>query len=98
MPGIVEGFGIVYIEAMKNSLPVIASIHDAGNEINKNGITGFNIDQFDKKEFINAMSILIENDNLRRDFSNNAFLNYKNNFKFSDYEKRMDKIFPNFNF
>lgn len=98
MPGTVEGFGIVYIEAMKNSLPVIASIHDAGNEINKNGITGFNIDQFDKKEFINAMSNLIENDNLRRDFSNNAFLNYKNNFKFSDYEKRMDKIFLNFNF
>ena len=40
MPGTVEGFGFVYIEAMKNSIPIIASIHDSGNEINENKVTG----------------------------------------------------------
>jgi len=81
MPGTVEGFGFVYIEAMKNSIPIIASIHDSGNEINENKVTGFNIDQFNKKELFDALDILITNENLRK--------------KFSDYENRMDKIFLN---
>ena len=93
MPGTVEGFGFVYIEAMKNSIPIIASTHDAGNEINKNNVTGFNIDQFDKKELFEALDVMIQNDDLRKKFSKNALKRFMNNFKFSDYEKRMDKIF-----
>ncbi len=95
MPGTVEGFGFVYIEAMKNSVPIIASIHDAGNEINKNEVTGFNIDQFNNKELFNAIDVLIENENLRKSFSENAFKRFNHNFKFSNYENRMDNIFLN---
>ena len=93
MPGTVEGFGFVYIEAMKNSVPIIASVHDAGNEINENNVTGFNINQFDKKKLFDALDIMIQNDDLRKKFSKNALNRFINNFKFSDYEKRMDKIF-----
>ena len=95
MPGTVEGFGFVYIEAMKNSIPIIASIHDSGNEINENKVTGFNIDQFNKKELFDALDILITNENLRKKFSENALKRFKDYFKFSDYENRMDKIFLN---
>jgi len=96
MPGTVEGFGFVYIEAMKNSVPIIASTHDSGNEINENEVSGFNIDQFDKKQLIQSLSILIENKELRMKFSENALNRFKKNFKYSDYEKRMDNIFLNF--
>ena len=32
------------IEAMRHGIPIIASVHDAGHEVNADGQTGFNID------------------------------------------------------
>jgi phosphatidyl-myo-inositol dimannoside synthase len=33
----------VYIEAMRHGLPVVASVHDAGQEVNLDGRTGYNV-------------------------------------------------------
>lgn len=41
MPSRGEGFGLVYIDAMRYGLPVIASCHDAGQEVVLDGETGF---------------------------------------------------------
>lgn len=37
------GFGLVYVEAMRHGLPSIASTEDAGQEVNIDGVTGFNV-------------------------------------------------------
>jgi len=44
MPSRAEGFGLVYIDAMRHAIPVIASVHDAAQEINVDGETGYNVD------------------------------------------------------
>ena len=44
MPSLGEGFGLVYIEAMRHAVPVVASMHDAAPEVNLEGETGYNVD------------------------------------------------------
>ena len=43
LPSRGEGFGLVYIEAMRHRLPVIASVHDAGAELVRDGETGITV-------------------------------------------------------
>jgi phosphatidylinositol alpha-1,6-mannosyltransferase len=43
MPSQGEGFGLVYIEAMRHGLPVVASNSDAAPEVVKHGETGYTI-------------------------------------------------------
>jgi phosphatidylinositol alpha-1,6-mannosyltransferase len=45
MPSRGEGFGLVYIEAMRHGLPVVASVHDAAPEVVVEGQTGYVVDQ-----------------------------------------------------
>lgn len=59
MPSKGEGFGIVYLEAMAHGKPCIASVHDAGREVVKDGLTGLVVDQDDPVELTESVVRLL---------------------------------------
>ena len=66
MPSRGEGFGLVYIEAMRQGLPVIASIHDGAREVNVDGETGFNVDLDRPGELAGRLIVLLSDPALRQ--------------------------------
>ncbi len=55
MPSLTEGFGLVFIEAMRRGLPVIASRADAGAEVNVDGVTGYTLDRDKPEAWVEAI-------------------------------------------
>jgi phosphatidylinositol alpha-1,6-mannosyltransferase len=65
MPSRGEGFGLVYIEAMRQGVPVIASIHDGAREVNVDGETGYNVDLDQSGELTARLITLLSHPVLR---------------------------------
>jgi phosphatidyl-myo-inositol dimannoside synthase len=98
MPSKVEGFGLVYIEAMSRGIPIITSKQDAGHEINVHGKTGYSADLNNKKkdELLIYMD-KISNNNLKlKKMGKNAKNRWKNNFSYKKFKKRFEKIINDF--
>jgi phosphatidylinositol alpha-1,6-mannosyltransferase len=89
MPSRGEGFGLVYIEAMRRSIPVIASVHDAAQEVNLDGSTGFNVDLGRKDELPDRIIQLLRDTSLAASIGKNGLAHWQKNFRFSAFEQRM---------
>ncbi|MGA9824630.1 MAG: glycosyltransferase family 4 protein, partial [Methylocystis sp.] len=96
MPSRQEGFGLVYIEAMRRGLPVIASTQDAGQEINLHGVTGYNVDLEREGELARRTIELLSNKALARQFGENGREHWRANFCFSAFRRRMEPILTEF--
>lgn len=88
MPGYTEGFGIVYVEAMRRGLPVIASTEDAGQEINVDGATGFNVSCRDKKRLAEVLVTLLRDRDLARSLGAAGHSRWREHYGFSAFERR----------
>ena len=96
MPSRQEGFGLVYIEAMRRGVPVIASTQDAGQEINLDGVTGYNVDLEQEGELARRTIELLSNKALARQFGENGREHWRANFCFSAFRRRMEPILTEF--
>jgi phosphatidylinositol alpha-1,6-mannosyltransferase len=96
MPSRQEGFGLVYIEAMRRGLPVIASTQDAGQEINLDGVTGYNVDLEQEGELARRTIELLSDKALARQFGENGREHWRANFCFSAFRRRMEPILTEF--
>jgi glycosyltransferase involved in cell wall biosynthesis len=68
LPSLCENFGIVFIEAMKHGLPVVAYRATAVPEVVKNGETGFLVEPNDRKALAEAVTRLLKDPELRNKF------------------------------
>ncbi len=89
MPSLTEGFGLVFIEAMRRGLPVIASRADAGSEVNVDGVTGYNVDRRKDGELADALVSLLRDASLRDRLGAAGAARFRSEFSFSAFKRRL---------
>lgn len=88
MPSRGEGFGLAYIEAMRWGLPIIASVHDAGQEINIHGETGLNVDLGRPNDLKYAVIELLRNRDLAARMGGAGQRRWHEHFRYSAFRTR----------
>lgn len=92
MPSRGEGFGLVYIEAMRHGLPVIASRQDAGQEINRHGESGLNVDLDRPQELVEALVGLLSNPERSRMLGGRGRRLWYDHFRWSAFRDRFTRL------
>ncbi len=88
MPSHGEGFGIVYIEAMRHGLPVIGSVYDAAAEVISHGKTGLIIDSEKNGELAGGIIEVLSNREKARHMGEQGFLRWQKHFSYSSFKDR----------
>lgn len=92
MPSRGDGFGLVYIEAMRRGIPVLASRQDAGQEVNAHGESGLNADLDTAGDLARNLVELLQNGNLRQRLGAGARKRWQNHFRYSAFRRRFKDI------
>ncbi len=77
LPSIIEGFGIVLLEAMSAGLPIVATNVGAIPELVKDGYNGILVPPRDMPSLAKAIDSLIRSPSMRRKYSINGFKYYQ---------------------
>jgi glycosyltransferase involved in cell wall biosynthesis len=88
-----ETFGLVNLEAMQNSLPVITTNEGGISDVVDNGINGFIIPQRNAQILADKLKLLIINKDLRLSMGLAGRKKYEKEFTISHFEKKMISIF-----
>lgn len=84
-----EGFGLVYAEAMRHGVPVLASKDDASVEINIDGVTGFNVSRADRSGIVDRIVMLLRQRDKAEAMGQAGLAHWQNNFRFSVFRERL---------
>jgi phosphatidylinositol alpha-1,6-mannosyltransferase len=88
MPSRGEGFGLVYIEAMRWGVPVVTSIHDGGQEVNVHNKTGCNMNLDRQVELAERIVELLQNSDRAAEFGSAGRDQWRTHFRFSAFRER----------
>jgi phosphatidyl-myo-inositol dimannoside synthase len=92
LPSRGEGFGLVYLEAMRAGLPCVGGIHDAAADVIANGETGVLVDPKDGRALSSAIVTLLRSPDLRARFGAAGKLRFEREFTFDRYCERLAPI------
>jgi phosphatidylinositol alpha-1,6-mannosyltransferase len=96
MPSRGEGFGLVYVEAMRHRLPVVAGVHDAGAEVNVDGVTGFNVNLDRPGELPDRLIRLLADPTLAARFGTAGHDRWARHYRASAFDARMSAVLSDF--
>ncbi len=96
MPSLTEGFGLVFIEAMRRGVPVLASQADAGAEVNVDGVTGYTVDREHKERLVETLVTLLRDRDLAASFGAAGQARWRAEFSFSAFAARFDAALGDF--
>ena len=95
LPSLIEGFGMVLLEAMSYGIPCIGTNTGGIKELIKDGETGLLIRPANSKEISDSILHLLRNYQVREKLSRGAFKTSKN-FSFDNLLREMIKIYEKF--
>jgi len=88
-----ETFGLVNLEAMQFSLPIISTFEGGIPDVVQNGITGFLVKKRDARELAEKIAILIEDTDLRITMGERGRERFKEHFTLLNFEQTFCEIF-----
>lgn len=92
MPSKKEGFGIVYIEAMMNSIPCIGVKEGGTPEVIIDGVNGFLVEYGDINMIVNRIKYLYLNPQILDIMSKKAQSLYKENYTFEKFKSKWENL------
>jgi phosphatidylinositol alpha-1,6-mannosyltransferase len=81
---------------MRQGVPVIATRHDAGQEVNVDGVTGFNVDLDHPCELSDRLIQLLNFPRLAAEMGQRGREHWQRHFPFSAFESRLVPILNEF--
>jgi phosphatidylinositol alpha-1,6-mannosyltransferase len=96
MPSRGEGFGLVYVEAMRHGLPVIGSVHDAAPEVIEDGVSGYAVNQDDPEALTAAVVGLLREPGRAAEMGEAGRRRWGEQFRFSSFRDRFNEYLEEF--
>ncbi len=99
MPSKKEGFGIVFLEAMRHGVPCIGGNHGGTPEVITDGINGYLVDWADVDTLESRLTLLWKNQATRAELGKAAFQAYHNKYSYPafslNWRKMINQIMAN---
>ncbi len=88
LPSTEEGFGLVFVEAMRRGVPILTSTQDAGAEVGVDGETGFAVDLSRPDHLVERLVELLREPALAERMGINGQRRWREHFRFSAFRER----------
>ncbi len=95
VPSLVEAFGYVVIESFSVKTPVIGSNTTGISEIIRNNVDGLLFEPKNSLDFAEKMILLLEDENLRNNFSKNCYQRFREEFELKIAVENLVKTLEN---